>query len=94
MRYIWEADDFKPHPIKRGSVGMIVRRDAPDSETFIIGYMGDVSSTSGEPRYCYVSLRDGLINGPFTAEDIAARLNDHTVIPVKPWLNIEEGLPR
>ena len=76
MKYIWEETDFHKEA-KNYRLGSIVH-SANGAEKYIIGY----DPKGGEYRFVMVSLRDGMVMGPFGVQGIARELNDGGYIPI------------
>lgn len=85
MKYIWEADDIKPGRM----LGTTTR-----GERWIIGYREaevihdrcDLDAT--HRAYVLISLSDGMVTAPRTAETMAVHLNESGEIPAEmlpPW---------
>lgn len=72
MKVEWIAEDIKPGR----HVG---KKDR--NETWMIGYKADTKEN--EARYSLVSLSDGMITTPITAEAMAQMLNKCGDLPIE-----------
>ena len=66
MKVEWCAEDIK----KRKRPLIVGKRGR--KEQWLVGYLGN---SSDPKRYCLISNSDGLIIGPYTAEELAKNLN-------------------
>ncbi len=82
MKIQWQADDIK----SGRTVGKIGR-----SERWMIGYEG--TPENPDRRYVLISLSDGLVSPPATAEMMAADLNKSGEIPVEFLAQLSAGKP-
>lgn len=79
MKFTWEADDIGGEHANAG--GVIVTENTPDvSEYWMIGRRP--GAENAPVRYCLVSLRDGAIQDPMTADELAEYLNEKNLRPV------------
>jgi hypothetical protein len=85
MKYVFEASDISA--TGAGANGTIVTDNAEgEAEFHMIGIRQGTEGADGQPgtptRYCLISLRDGSIQNPMSAEDLAKFLNDNNKRPV------------
>lgn len=86
MRFIWEADDIGGEDTN--AAGTIVT-DVKDGENeyWMIGIRPADGDTPA--RYCLISLRDGTIRNPMSAEDLASHLTNTGMKPISEHSTIE-----
>lgn len=78
MQITYEADDIK------GFLGCIFHNENA-SEFWLLGYDSRFGSAATVPRYQLVSLRDGMVQPPETAEKMAALLTESKKKPLAQW---------
>lgn len=83
MKFIWEASDFISTE-KHMGVGQLVQHAG--GETYIVGY---ATICTRPKRLVYVSLRDGMTNGPYTPEELAEQFNESGYVPLTDRVNAE-----
>lgn len=87
MKHLWEPSDIIP--------GRIICRKPADEQhpdysymtsvAYKIGWRVDVPSSAG--HYVLISLADGMVGEPYTAEQMAESINAGEYVPMKPkWL--------
>ena len=76
MKIIWETDDIAREGA--AAAGTIVTNDS--EEYWMIGYRP--GADKAQARYCLISLRDGMIQDPMTAEALAAHLTETNMKPI------------
>lgn len=87
MKHLWEASDIRP--------GRIICREPADASRPDYSYMTSTAHKIGwrvdmsckEGHYVLVSLADGMVGEPRTAEQMAESINAGKYVPIKPkWL--------
>lgn len=76
IKYIWEESDIQP--------GRYIIRESYPKGCTDIGGMASVTekigwmnkARSGEPKFTTISIMDGMVMGPMTAEDLLKSLNE------------------
>ena len=86
MKIIWENSDFNTEVSLCG----VVVNSGEETEHHMIGYMG--GAFDSEAKYVLVSLRDGMVQGPWTVNEMAKELNDGKYLPVIRPIKVEESM--
>lgn len=76
MKIEWEAADIKP--------GRIVGKPGR-GERWMIGYDATVATDRDGPRWCLVSLSDGMVQSRHTKEMLAKKLTLSGELPVETY---------
>lgn len=84
MKFIWEAEDFTGEGAHM--TGTIVTENGTNGDEY---WMIGARPAAAPPRFCLISLRDGMIQDPMTAEDFARHLNETNKKPISERSMIE-----
>lgn len=78
MRISYDADDVK------SMLGCVFTKGT-HGEYWLLGYDGRFTENATVPRYTLTSLRDGMVQPPRTADDMANHLTETDSKPLAQW---------